>query len=93
MTARYARRVVLMSNDGRLIETGDPKTLMEDEDSSLYALIHKVKDLRGPSVAVAVPVAVAFMEALSYCGSDGMVFEGTLVNEQTIDFYVSGWRR
>jgi len=47
MTARYARRVVLMSNDGRLIESGDPKSLMEDEDSSLYALIHKVKRIWG----------------------------------------------
>lgn len=49
MTARYARRVVLMSIDGRLVETGDPKTLMENEDSSLYALIHKVKRNLGAS--------------------------------------------
>lgn len=43
MTARYADRVALMSPDGRMAETGDPRQLMEDEGSRLWALINKVK--------------------------------------------------
>lgn len=42
MTARYADRVALMSADGRVVETGDPRHLMEDEGSRLYELINKV---------------------------------------------------
>ena len=43
MTARYADRVALMSPDGRMAEMGDPRQLMEDEGSRLWALINKVK--------------------------------------------------
>lgn len=42
MTARYADRVVLMSSEGRVAETGDPRQLMEDEGSRLWVLINKV---------------------------------------------------
>lgn len=42
MTARYADRVALMSADGRMAETGDPRQLMSDESSRLWALINKV---------------------------------------------------
>lgn len=47
MTARYADRVALMSSDGRLAEVGDPRQLMEDEDSRLWALITKVSQRDG----------------------------------------------
>ncbi|CAN0009138.1 unnamed protein product, partial [Ectocarpus sp. 4 AP-2014] len=42
MTARYANRVALMSVDGRMVEVGNPRELMEDESSRLSALINKV---------------------------------------------------
>lgn len=42
MTARYADRVAMMSADGRMAETGDPRELMSDEGSRLWALINKV---------------------------------------------------
>lgn len=42
MTARYADRVALMSSEGRVAETGDPRKLMEDESSRLWALVNKV---------------------------------------------------
>lgn len=42
MTARYADRVSLMTADGRMAETGDPRALMQDEGSRLWALINKV---------------------------------------------------
>lgn len=42
MTARYADRVALMSANGRMAETGDPRQLMSDEGSRLWALINKV---------------------------------------------------
>lgn len=44
MTARYADRVALMSLDGRIAETGDPRQLMEDQGSRLSSLINKVND-------------------------------------------------
>lgn len=42
MTARYADRVALISSEGRIAETGDPRQLMEDEGSRLWSLINKV---------------------------------------------------
>lgn len=41
MTARYADRVALMNSNGSIAETGDPRHLMGDEDSRLWALINK----------------------------------------------------
>lgn len=48
MTARYADRVALMSSDGRIAETGDPRQLMEDQGSRLSSLINKVSDPTQP---------------------------------------------
>lgn len=46
MTARYADRVALISSNGRMAETGDPRRLMENEESRLWALINKVRRQR-----------------------------------------------
>lgn len=45
MTARYADRVALMAADGRMVETGDPRKLMDDESSRLSKLVNKVSDV------------------------------------------------
>lgn len=53
MTARYADRVALMSLDGRMAETGDPRQLMQDESSRLSALVNKVQ--------IAMPFFILFL--------------------------------
>lgn len=52
MTARYADRVALMSSEGRIAETGDPRKLTEDQGSRLSALINKVNGSICPTPGV-----------------------------------------